>query len=310
MSDSRGNPGAPPDAAWETPGIGGDTPDRRTVAADVRRALIEDVGDGDRTARLVPEDARACAVVLSREDCVVSARLWFNEVFAQLDSSVRIAWSVRDGECVCAGHTLCTLEGPARALLTGERTALNFLQLLSGVATRTRRFVDATAGTRVQILDTRKTLPGLRTAQKFAVRCGGGHNHRMGLYDALLIKENHIAACGSLGAAVCAARHACPNFPVEVEVEDLEQLREALEARVERVLLDNFDLESLRRAVTLTGGRARLEASGGVRYEQVAAVAATGVDDISIGTLTKDVRAVDLSMRFHASGTDGPGGAA
>lgn len=273
-------------------------PDPAAVTEDVRRALAEDLGDGDRTARLIPADAVAGAAVITREPCVLSGRPWFDEVYAQLDPRVRISWSVPEGGRAAAGSVLCTLQGAARALVSGERCALNFLQLLSGVATRTRAFVDAVAGTGVRILDTRKTLPGLRAAQKYAVRCGGGDNHRMGLYDALLVKENHIAACGSVAAAIAAARRSSPGMPVEIEVEDLDQLAEALEAGAERILLDNFDPEAMRRAVALTARRARLEASGGIDLARAAATAATGVDDISVGALTKDVRAVDLSMRF------------
>lgn len=317
MGHSRGRSGDTPKSGTRAPYIGDaprpDPPDPRRVRDDVRRALDEDVGDGDRTAGLVSPDAVARAVVLCREACIVSGRPWFDEVFAQLDPRISVAWAVRDGEHTGADRSLCTLKGPARALLTGERTALNFLQLLSGVATQTGRFVDAVAGSRARILDTRKTVPGLRAAQKYAVRCGGGHNHRMGLYDALLVKENHIAACGSLSAAVSRARRECGGIPLEVEVESLEQLHEALEAGVTRLLLDNFSLAMLQDAVDITRGRARLEASGNMDLEQVAAVAAAGVDDISIGALTKHVRAVDLSMRFggmEASRTDGSGGAA
>ncbi len=273
-------------------------PDPAAVADDVRRALGEDLGDGDRTARLIPAATVAGAVVITREPCVLSGRPWFDEVYAQIDPRVRIVWAVPEGGWAAAGTVLCTLRGAARALVSGERCALNFLQLLSGVATRTRAFVDAVAGTGVRILDTRKTLPGLRAAQKYAVRCGGGHNHRMGLYDALLVKENHIATCGSVAAAIAAARRSSPGMPVEIEVEDLDQLTSALEAGAERILLDNFDTGAMRRAVALTAGRARLEASGGIDLARAAAIAATGVDDISVGALTKDVRAVDLSMRF------------
>lgn len=267
----------------------------------VRIALTEDVGAGDLTADLIPANTWAEAQVITREEAVLCGAAWFEEVFRSLDKRVRVEWLARDGERLRANQILCTLEGPARALLTGERTALNFLQTLSGTATVTRRYVDAVQGTRAKILDTRKTLPGLRAAQKYAVRCGGGQNHRMGLYDAILIKENHIAAAGSVSAAVRAARAAAPGgTPVEVEVENLEQLKEALAAGTDRLLLDNFSLKRLREAVQETAGRAKLEASGGITFENLRAIAETGVDYISIGALTKHVRAVDLSLRFTA----------
>ncbi|HYW03925.1 MAG TPA: carboxylating nicotinate-nucleotide diphosphorylase [Gammaproteobacteria bacterium] len=276
------------------------------IAETVARALAEDVGDGDRTARLIPAGARARARVISRETAVVCGRPWVEAVYRRLDPAVRLAWQVNDGEQASPDQPLLELEGSARTLLTGERTALNFLQLLSGTATATRRYVDAVTGTRARILDTRKTLPGLRAAQKYAVRCGGGHNHRMGLFDAILIKENHILAAGSIGAAVREARRIDATLPVEVEVENLAELREGLAAGADILLLDNFALEMLRQAVRETraaGQATRLEASGGVNLDTVAAIAATGVDRISVGGLTKDVRAVDLSMRFLS----GPG---
>ena len=273
-------------------------PPPETIAAQVRAALAEDVGPGDRTAALIPADAVACANILSREAAVLSGAPWVDEVFRQIDQTVRIDWLARDGERLSAGQTLCRLTGPARALLTGERTALNFLQTLSGTATLARRWADAVAGTGARILDTRKTIPGLRLAQKYAVTCGGCHNHRIGLYDAVLIKENHIAAAGSVAAALNAAAASAAGLEVEIEVENLDQLREALAAGARRVLLDNFPLARLREAVAIAGGRARLEASGGVTLDTVRAIAETGVDDISVGALTKDLRAVDLSMRF------------
>ena len=223
---------------------------------------------------------------------------WVDEVFRALDAGVAVAWHHVDGDVLAAGDVICRLRGPARALLTGERTALNFLQTLCGTATLARRWAQAVAGTGTRVLDTRKTVPGLRLAQKYAVVCGGCHNHRVGLYDAVLIKENHIAAAGSVGAALAAARALAPDLEVEIEVETLDQLREALAAGARRVLLDNFSPERLREAVALAGGRARLEASGGVTIDNVRAIAETGVDDVSVGALTKDVRAVDLSMRF------------
>ncbi len=266
----------------------------------VQRALAEDLGSGDRTAALIPQHALAQAKVISREHAIVCGHAWFDEVFRQLDARVALAWEVQDGDEVQAGQTLCTLRGPARALLSGERTALNFLQTLSGTASTTRTYVDAVRGTAAIILDTRKTLPGLRQAQKYAVTCGGGQNHRMGLYDAILIKENHIRASGSISAALAAARAAGgESISLEVEVENLEQLREALAAGAQRLLLDNFDLAGLRSAVAATGGRACLEASGGITLTNLRATAETGVDYISVGSLTKNLRAIDLSMRFE-----------
>lgn len=269
------------------------------IERTVQQALAEDIGDGDVTARLIPPTAAARARIISRETAVLSGRAWFEAAFRAVDNRVRIDWRLDDAALITADALICTVTGPARALLTAERTALNFLQTLSGTATRTRQYVDAVAGTRCRILDTRKTLPGLRLAQKFAVRCGGGINHRMGLYDAVLIKENHLMAAGSIAAAVAAARALAPTLPVEVEVENLAQLNEALGVGVDRVLLDNMDLATLRHAVAAAAGRTRLEASGGIGLENVRAVAETGVDFISIGRLTKDVRAVDLSMRFE-----------
>lgn len=269
------------------------------IAATVARALAEDIGSGDVTATLIPEQTSARATVISREPAVLCGRPWFDTVFQQLDKQVQITWRASDGDKIESDQILCELRGPARSLLSGERTALNFLQTLSGTATQTRAYVDAIQGTRARILDTRKTLPGLRTAQKYAVTCGGGLNHRMGLHDAVLIKENHIAAAGSVAAALTRARTAAPvDMTVEIEVENLEQLREALAAGARRILLDNFDLTGLRTAVAETAGHAQLEASGSVTLENVRAIAETGVDFISIGSLTKHLRAVDLSMRF------------
>ena len=272
------------------------------LSETVARALAEDVGSGDVTAALLPADARSRARVISREPAVICGRAWFDEVFRQLDRSVQVAWRVADGAAVAPGDTLCEITGPTRALLTGERTALNFLQTLSGTATAARRYAEAVAHTRARVLDTRKTLPGLRSAQKFATRCGGCLNHRMGLYDLVLIKENHILAAGSIAAAVVAARRLFPALEVEVEVEDLSELDQALAAGADIVLLDNFDLPGLRAAVQRAAGRVRLEASGNVDLENVSAFAETGVDYISVGSLTKHVRAVDLSMRFLPAG--------
>jgi nicotinate-nucleotide pyrophosphorylase (carboxylating) len=273
-------------------------PDPTYVSQTVATALQEDVGSGDLTAQLIPADRTARATVITREDAVLCGTAWFDEVFRQIDSRVRVTWSARDADRVRADQQLCSLEGPARSLLTGERTALNFLQMLSATATVTRKYVDAVAGTKCRILDTRKTIPGLRVAQKYAVRCGGGTNHRIGLFDAILVKENHIAAAGSIAGAVAEARRLNSKVLLEVEVENLTQLREALDARVDRVLLDNFSLDQMREAVKITNGRTELEASGNLSLETLRSVAETGVDFISVGGLTKHVRAVDLSMRF------------
>jgi nicotinate-nucleotide pyrophosphorylase (carboxylating) len=273
-------------------------PDPTYVAQTVATALREDVGSGDLTAQLIPADRIARATVITREDAVLCGTAWFDEVFRQIDPRVRVTWSARDADRVRADQQLCTLEGPARSLLTGERTALNFVQMLSAVATVTRKYVDTVAGTKCRILDTRKTIPGLRVAQKYAVRCGGGTNHRIGLFDAILVKENHIAAAGSIAGAVAESRQLNSKVLLEVEVENLAQLREALDARVDRVLLDNFSLDQMREAVQVTSGRTELEASGNMSLETLRAVAETGVDFISVGGLTKHVQAVDLSMRF------------
>jgi nicotinate-nucleotide pyrophosphorylase (carboxylating) len=268
------------------------------IVTQVQLALAEDVGDGDRTAGLVPVDAVAHAEVIAREPAILCGGAWFAEVFRQTSSKVDIRWLRSEGDALAVSERVCTVEGPARGLLTGERTALNFLQTLSGTATAAAAYVAKIAGTGARILDTRKTLPGLRLAQKYAVTCGGAANHRIGLYDAILIKENHITAAGSVARALQQAATVAGGVPIEIEVESLGQLREALEHGAQRVLLDNFDLTALREAVALTAGRARLEASGGVNLETVRGIAETGVDDISVGNLTKHVRAVDFSMRF------------
>ncbi|MEJ2566041.1 MAG: carboxylating nicotinate-nucleotide diphosphorylase [Gammaproteobacteria bacterium] len=275
-------------------------PQTDNVRDDVARALKEDLGSGDVTALLVPPDLQAQATVISREEAVICGTAWFDGVFHAIDPQVRIDWRVHDGDAVAPDTHLCTLNGPARALLSGERTALNFLQTLSGTATRAQRFVAAVAGTGARILDTRKTLPGLRYAQKYAVRCGGGYNHRMGLYDAVLIKENHILAAGSIARAVATARDAAPGKSVEIEVETLEELTEARAAGADMILLDNFTPQQLREAVAINGGRAKLEASGGITLDNIRGIAETGVDYISVGSITKDMQAVDLSMRFSA----------
>jgi nicotinate-nucleotide pyrophosphorylase (carboxylating) len=267
----------------------------------VSRALREDIGSGDVTAQLIGAATQARARVLCRESAVICGTAWFDETFRQIDAAVRVHWRVADGQRVAADALLCELEGPARALLTGERTALNFLQLLSATATVTARYVQAVAGTACRILDTRKTIPGLRTAQKYAVQCGGGRNHRIGLFDMVLVKENHIAAAGSIGAAVSTARSLSPGVPVEVETENLDEVAAALAARCDVILIDEFTLEDMKRAVALNRAApqpAKLEASGGVSLESIGAIAATGVDYVSVGGLTKHVQAVDLSMRL------------
>jgi len=268
------------------------------VALDVARALAEDIGSGDVSAQLIPADETSHARIISREPAILSGVDWADAAFRRVSPAVRIEWAAADGDSLFPEQSLCLLSGPARALLTAERVALNFLQTLSATATVTRRYVDAVEGTGAQILDTRKTLPGLRYAQKKAVTDGGGTNHRMGLYDMVMIKENHIRASGSITEAVRAAGVVARDLPLEVEVETLEQLEEALGAGVKRVLLDNFAPGQLREAVRLTAGRAKLESSGNVSLETVREVAETGVDFISIGALTKHLEAIDLSMRF------------
>jgi nicotinate-nucleotide pyrophosphorylase (carboxylating) len=276
----------------------------KDLPAQVAAALREDVGDGDVTALLVPAAQQVRGRVITREDAVLCGRPWVDETFRSLDPGIRLAWRAADGERILADRVIFEIEGPAPAILTGERTALNFLQLLSATATAARRFVDAVAGTGSMILDTRKTLPGLRTAQKYAVRCGGAQNHRIGLYDMFLIKENHIAAAGSLSIAIAAARRAAAGLPVEVEVESLAEFEEALGARPDIVMLDEFSQADMRTAVALNRKHAhpvKIEASGSVSLETVRAIAETGVDYISVGGITKHVRAVDLSMRLEFS---------
>lgn len=273
------------------------------IERNVTVALAEDIGDGDLTAHLVPVGGVARATVLSRESAVLCGSAWFERCFGKLDPVIAVDWRVQDGEHLSPGQRICEIEGPARALLTGERTALNFLQLLSGVASKTRRYTDAVVGTQARIVDTRKTLPGLRLAQKYAVRCGGGGNHRIGLFDAILIKENHIMAAGGIAAALSSARKIAQDSGrcqfIQVEVENSDELRQALDAGADMILLDNMSLGEMREAVVAARGKAVLEASGNVRLETVRAIAETGVDRISVGSLTKDVCALDLSMRFQ-----------
>lgn len=265
---------------------------------DVIAYLQEDIGSGDITANIIPETVQAEAVVITRETMVLCGQSWFDAVFKHLNAGVSIVWSVNEGETVSEGATLCKLSGSARALLTGERTALNLLQTLSATATIARHYADAVAGTGCKVLDTRKTIPGLRKAQKYAVTCGGCHNHRIGLYDGVLIKENHIITAGSIAKAVSLARRQT-SVPVEVEVESLEEFQEAVAARPDRIMLDNFSLDDMRTAVAMNAKEIELEASGNITLENIRTIAETGVDYISIGALTKNIKAIDLSMRIN-----------
>ena len=269
---------------------------QKDISANVTLALIEDVGSGDITAELIPEDASASAILVTHEHAVVAGSQWFEEVFNQLPGNTTIDWNVSDGDVITPEQKLCTINGSARSLLTGERTAINFLQTISATATTVASFVDIIKDTKTKILDTRKTIPGLRLAQKYAVSCGGGANHRIGLYDAILIKENHIMAAGSIMQAVIKARE--KKLHIEVEVESLIELEEALKAKVDQILLDNFDLPSLEKAVNINQGRAKLEASGNINKDNLYDIAKTGIDYISIGALTKHIRAIDFSMRM------------
>jgi nicotinate-nucleotide pyrophosphorylase (carboxylating) len=264
----------------------------------VRTALAEDIGSGDITAALIPATQQAHAIVISREPAVLCGMAWFNAVFAELDTDIHVDWQAHDGDRIAADQIVCTLRGPARPMLSGERTALNFLQTLSATATLARRYADCVAGLPVRILDTRKTIPGLRQAQKYAVRTGGCHNHRSGLYDGILIKENHIQAAGSIRAAVSQAMASHGDMMIEVEIEHSEQIAEALEAGATRLLLDNFSPKQLAAAVAQVAGAAELEASGGYTLDNLRAAAGTGIDFISIGSLTKHIQAIDLSMKF------------
>lgn len=272
-----------------------------SLHASVAQALAEDVGDGDVTAALVAPDTLLNAHVIAREPAILCGQDWFNEVFRQLTDKVMVHWQHADGDPLAKNDVVCEISGPARDILTGERTALNFLQTLSGTASITAHCNAAVAGTKCRILDTRKTIPGLRMAQKYAVRCGGGTNHRIGLFDAILIKENHIASAGGIQLAIDRARAASPGLPVEIEVESITALEQALVVNPERIMLDNFTNDALAQAVKINGGRCELEASGGFELEDLGAVASTGVDFISIGALTKHVRATDFSMRFTDS---------
>ena len=271
---------------------------KAALAANVASALVEDIGNGDITAALIPEDRIATARVITRDPMVLAGKLWVEATFMAVDPQLNLQWMVDEGQAVAAGSTLFEITGKARSLLTAERAALNFLQTLSATATQTRELAELIRDTSAKLLDTRKTLPGLRVAQKYAVLIGGGENHRMGLYDAFLIKENHIMAAGSIAAAINAARAQAPGKMVEVEVENHQELELALAAGADRIMLDNFSLQQMREAVLHTAGRAQLEASGGVNKTTLRAIAETGVDYISLGTLTKDIKAIDLSMRL------------
>jgi nicotinate-nucleotide pyrophosphorylase (carboxylating) len=273
-------------------------PDAVSIASDVERAFAEDLGRGDATASLLPTAAQATAQLTCREDAVIAGIPWFDACMHKLDPDAWIDWHVSDGDRIAPGMMVCDIRGNARAVVSAERSALNFLQMLSGTATTTAAYVAAVAGTNVRVLDTRKTVPGLRLAQKYAVRCGGGHNHRIGLYDAILVKENHIIAAGSIAAAVLAARQLHPTLLLEVEVENLDELQQALDAGVDRIMLDNFTLPLMREAVAHTAGRIPLEISGNVDLQTIGDYARTGVDYISVGALTKNVRAIDLSLRL------------
>jgi len=277
-----------------------EAPDPAVVAVNVRSALDEDIGSGDITARLVDGSAKSTAIIVCREAAILCGKPWVDEVIRQVDASIKVDWELDDGDRVAPDTPLCRLHGNSRGLLSAERTSLNFMQFLSGIATKCGEYADIVRDTGVKLLDTRKTIPGLRLAQKYAVRCGDCHNHRLGLYDAFLIKENHIAACGSIAKAIRAARQQNPDKKIEVEVESLAELRQSLKAGADCMLLDNFDTDTLREAVKITDGKAKLEASGGISRETLRKVAETGIDYISLGTLTKDCKAIDLSMRFEA----------
>ncbi len=277
-------------------------PENEKIIAQVKLALEEDIATGDVTADLIPKENQSSATVICRDDAILSGIAWFNEVFKQIDAGVKIEWNFKDGDSIEANSVLCALSGNARAILSGERAALNFVQTLSATATLTNQFVEKIAGSKTKILDTRKTVPNLRDAQKYAVLCGGGKNHRIGLYDMILIKENHIMAAGSISKAVAQAKKLHPSIKVEVETENLEEFREASKAGADIIMLDNFDLDLMAKAVAenkSNGGQIKLEASGGVNIKTVSGIAKTGVDFVSVGQITKDIYAVDLSMRFN-----------
>lgn len=268
------------------------------IDSQVKLALLEDIGQADLTANLIPIDAVSNATLITREDATICGMQWFERVFKQLDASISLSWKAQDGDRVKANTVICELHGPARALLTGERTAMNFLQTLSGTATLSSIYSDAVAGLPVKVLDTRKTLPGWRVAQKYAVKCGGCFNHRVGLYDGILIKENHIMAAGSISNAINQAKALSAGVPIEVEVENFSELEQALASGVDIIMLDNFSIDDLKQAVAINQGRAELEASGNITLNNIRRVAETGVDRVSVGALTKDIKAVDLSLRF------------
>ncbi|WP_267256162.1 carboxylating nicotinate-nucleotide diphosphorylase [Coxiella endosymbiont of Ornithodoros maritimus] len=272
---------------------------KKAIRTAVHAAFVEDIGSGDITAELISAETVSQASIISRENAIICGIPWVDEVYQAVDSSVKIQWKVKDGDFVSSNQTLALLRGKARSLVTGERTALNWLQTLSGTATTVSRYVEKLKGTPAYLLDTRKTIPGLRYAQKYAVRCGGGKNHRMGLYDAFLIKENHILSCGSLTQAIQKARTSHPEKTLEIEVENLNELQEALTAKVNIILLDNFDIDTIKKAVKINNSQAKLEISGNVNLETIHEIAKTGVDYISVGALTKHLRAIDLSMRIY-----------
>ncbi len=268
------------------------------ISSQVKLALEEDIGQHDLTADLIPVTSMATATILNREPATLCGQAWLNEVFKQVDPTIQITWYFKDGDNLSSDSILCELKGSARSLLTGERTAMNYIQTLSATATLSQRYAEQVQGHQVQVLDTRKTIPGLRLAQKYAIRCGGCYNHRMGLYDGILIKENHINAAGSINAAISLARRLYPTIAIEVEVENFDELTQALSGQADIILLDNFDIPALKQAVERNQGQAQLEASGNVNLSTVRAIAETGVDRISVGSLTKDIKAIDLSMRF------------
>jgi nicotinate-nucleotide pyrophosphorylase (carboxylating) len=271
---------------------------KKSIQTNVDLSIQEDVGSGDLTASLISSSALSEASIVSRVDCVLCGKDWAERTFQSLDDSIHLTWHYQDGDQISAGHPICTLRGPARALLTGERTALNFLQTLSAVATKTKRYVKAVSHTKAKILDTRKTMPNLRMALKYAVKTGGGENHRVGLFDGVLIKENHIIASDGIPNALKSTQHLDTNIPIQIEVESIQQLKEAFNHGAKLILLDNFTLEAMEEAVRIVDGQALLEASGGITLESIVKIAETGVDRISIGALTKDIEAIDLSMRF------------